>query len=209
MRELGVSQAELGRRVGISQQAINKLVNRESSNSKHISQIATALDTSPAYLLGQTDDPAEGAPLTPTAEIIADQLDLVAIDEIDLPFGMGGTNTDNPVEVRKLHFPRSWLNAITSTPASQLVFARGKGDSMLPTLLDGDIVLVDKTRRGLDDQDALWALTIGTTAMIKRVRMRADGRITIISDNPLVPKDEVAANELVVVGRVIFVGRRT
>lgn len=63
MSELGLSQSELGRRVGISQQTIHKLVTGASRGSTHIARLARELETTPAFLLGEVDDPAEGAPL--------------------------------------------------------------------------------------------------------------------------------------------------
>ncbi len=209
MRELGISQAELARRVGISQQAIGKLVNGSSRSSPNIGRIAQELGTTPAFLAGQVDDPEEGAMLLPTEDVIADMLDLVTIDEIDLAFGLGETFTDQmPIETTQRRFPRAWLATLTDAPPAHLVFARGKGDSMMPTLLDGDIVLIDKTQRAFREQDVLWALTMGDAAMIKRLRNRPSGRIAILSDNPMIPADEVASNEINIVGRVVFIGRR-
>ena len=209
MRHLGLSQAELARRVGISQQAIGKLVNGSSRSTPNIGKIAQILETTPAYLVGQVDDPQEGAMLLPTNEVIADQLDLVVIDEIDLAFGLGETYTDQvPIEVTPRHFPRAWLAALTDALPSMLVFARGRGDSMMPTLIDGDIVLIDKSQTNFYQQDVLWALTMGDAAMIKRLRVRPSGRIAILSDNPTVPQDEVASNEIRIIGRVVFIGRR-
>lgn len=209
MRHLGLSQAELARRVGISQQAIGKLVNGSSRSTPNIGKIAQILETTPAYLVGQVDDPQEGAMLLPTNEVIADQLDLVVIDEIDLAFGLGETYTDHvPIEVTPRHFPRAWLAALTDAVPSMLVFARGRGDSMMPTLIDGDIVLIDKSQTNFYQQDVLWALTMGDAAMIKRLRVRPSGRIAILSDNPTVPQDEVASNEIRIIGRVVFIGRR-
>lgn len=209
MRLLGLSQAELARRVGISQQAIGKLVNGSSRSSPNIGKIAQVLETTPAYLVGQVEDPEEGAMLLPTNEVIADQLDLVAIDEIDLAFGLGETFTDHvPIEVTARHFPRAWLAALTDAPPSMLVFARGRGDSMMPTLIDGDIILIDKSQTDFRQQDVLWALTMGDAAMIKRLRVRPSGRIAILSDNATVPQDEVDSSDIRIVGRVVFVGRR-
>ena len=62
MQAKGLSQAELARRIGISQQAIGKLVNGSSRSTSHIARLARALDTTAAYLEGETDDPDEGAP---------------------------------------------------------------------------------------------------------------------------------------------------
>ena len=209
MRDKGISQAELARRVGISQQAIGKLVNGSSRSSPNIGRIAEVLETTPAYLAGQVDDAEEGAMLLPTEDIIADMLDLVTIDEIDLAFGLGETYTDQvPVETTRRRFPRAWLLTLTDAPPAHLVFARGRGDSMMPTLLDGDIVLIDKTQSTFREQDVLWAVLMGDAGMIKRLRMRPSGRIALLSDNSMVPPDEVAPNEIRNVGRVVFIGRR-
>ena len=209
MRHLGFSQAELARRVGISQQAVGKLVNGSSRSTPNIGKTAQVLETTPAYLVGQVEDPQEGAMLLPTDDVIADQLDLVTIDEIDLAFGLGETFTDQiPVEITPRRFPRAWLAGLTDAPPSLLVFARGRGDSMMPTLLDGDIVLIDKSQTDFRQQDVLWALTMGDAAMIKRLRVRPSGRIAILSDNATVPQDEVDSSDIRIVGRVVFIGRR-
>ncbi len=137
----------------------------------------------------------------------SDELDLVEVHEIDLAYGLGGTYSDVGVESQVLHFPRAWLEGITRTPPAMLTFARGRGDSMQPTLQDGDIVLIDRSVRTIREQDAIWALTLGDIAMIKRVRVKND-RVSLLSDNERIPPDEVHHEEVNVVGRVIFIGRR-
>src|SRR6185436_2328384 len=71
---LGISQSELARRVKISQPTINALVNGDATGSKHLHRIAAELETSPAYLCGETDDSAPVAPRTSTIEALADEL---------------------------------------------------------------------------------------------------------------------------------------
>lgn len=60
--ELGLSQTQLARLAGVSQPTIGKLEAGISSGSSHLHKIARVLRTSPAFLAGETDDPAEGAP---------------------------------------------------------------------------------------------------------------------------------------------------
>lgn len=62
LKVLGISQAELGRRIGISQQAIGKLVNGGSRATTHIARIARELGTTPAFLEGETNDPTAEQP---------------------------------------------------------------------------------------------------------------------------------------------------
>jgi phage repressor protein C with HTH and peptisase S24 domain len=208
MIEAGLSQSELARRVGISQTAINKLVLGGSGGSRHLHTIARELGTTPAYLTGETDDPSEGAVPAPTQRDIAEHFDLVEIHEIDLAYGMGGTFTDVPVEVEVHHFPRKWVESITNTPASALTLAHGRGDSMAPTIHDRDMIIIDRSERSVREQDAIWALTIGEIGMIRRVRIRGE-KVTLLADNDRVPNDEAHPDEVNVVGRVVFIGRRT
>lgn len=132
--------------------------------------------------------------------------DVVEVEEIDLAYGLGGTFADGLVEVTRHRFPREFIQSITSAPAQMLTIARGRGDSMMPTLMDGDMVLIDRSQRTVREQDAIWAFTIGDIAMIKRIRVRGE-KVSILSDNERVPSDEAHHEEVQVVGRVIFIGR--
>lgn len=55
--EIGMSEAELARRVGIRQSTINALVLGRSRSSRHLHEIARELDTTTAYLKEETEDP--------------------------------------------------------------------------------------------------------------------------------------------------------
>ena len=59
---LGKTQAWLAERIGVSPQAISKLVNGTTTDSPHIFQIARALETSAEYLMGASDDDAPTPP---------------------------------------------------------------------------------------------------------------------------------------------------
>lgn len=65
MKALGFSQSLLARRIGVSQAAIHKLVNGTSRSSGSLHLIARELQTTPAYLTGETDDADENAPPPP------------------------------------------------------------------------------------------------------------------------------------------------
>ena len=62
MGRLGMSQSELARRVGVSQQNIAHLVSGNANGTKNLHRIAVALGTTTAYLAGETDDPDADAP---------------------------------------------------------------------------------------------------------------------------------------------------
>lgn len=208
MRAKGVSQTQLAKMVGISQQAIGKLISGGSSTSRYLPQIAHELATTVDYLAGTVDDPTEQAGRARNDDDIIERFDLVSIDEIDQEFGLGGAFTGAHVAVRMQHFPRAWVESITSSPPSMLTIARGRGDSMDPTIRDRDMVIIDRSRRKLDEQDAIWALAVGEMGMIKRLRLRGS-TVVIQSDNDRVSDEEVHVDEVHLVGRVVFIGRRT
>lgn len=207
LSERGISQAELARRVGVAQQTIHKLVTGGARSSSHLHRIARELGTNADYLTGDTDDPVQGAALAPSPKEVAEQLDLVSIEQIDLAYGLGATFADGPIGSELMHFPRQWVDAITSSPPALLTWTRGRGDSMLPTINDGDLILLDRSQRRVTEQDALWAFTVGDLAAIKRLRIKGD-RVVVLSDNPAVPPDEEPIDEVNIVARVVFVGRK-
>ncbi len=141
------------------------------------------------------------------ADLAADHLDLVAVASVDMAYGMGLTFAGDHVEVEILHFPRTWLKSLTSTPPQDLAWARGRGNSMSPTIEDNDLVLIDRSDRVVRDQDAIWAFTIGEVAMMKRLRIRGE-QVTILSDNDRVPPDYAHPDEINIVGRVSNIVRR-
>lgn len=218
LKQKGWSQAELARRVGISTQAVWKLVSGGAASSKHLHKIARELDTTAEYLVGETDDsvqnggrvglPSSDSSSRPDIEDWASDHGLVPVRQIDLAFGMGATYLDQPVSEVAHFFPEEWLREFTSSPASMLFFAKGVGDSMLPTLSPNDTMIIDCSEKRLTMSDQIWAVTYCGLGMVKRLRPTKDGGIRILSDNPLVPEEVAYDGELNLIGRVVAVMRK-
>lgn len=139
----------------------------------------------------------------------AQQLDAVLLPEIDVAYSMGGGTEIEDYQVEQLvPFSRGWLETLTRTPPSHLFVARGEGDSMQPTILDGDIVIVDRSERALRGQDRIWAVAYGGFGMIKRLRSLPNGALQINSDNTAVSAIEAFDGEAHVIGRVVGIVRR-
>lgn len=205
----GWSQAELSRRIGVSQQSIWKLVSGNAQSSKHLHKIAQMLETTPAYLMGETDIVDEGYVAIPSAEVVAEELGLVPVREIDLRYGMGATDLDVPVTTTVRHFSREWIRTYTNASPDDLFFAQGVGDSMAPTIQDNDLLLIDASQRSVFMADKIWACAYGNSGMIKRLRQMPDGSVKILSDNQNVPPEVAYDGELHVLGRVVAIIRKT
>lgn len=209
MERLDMDQSELARRVRISQPVISALINGHNRGSKHLHRIAQVLGTTPAYLDGETDDPSEDAVAPPSINVLADQYNLAFVQELELGYSMGGGSVFESYEQRGIvPFQRDWLRSMMRGTVEDLFVARGEGDSMQPTLLDGDIVLIDTSQKDVRQQDRIWALAYGDLGMIKRVRRLPGGTYSIMSDNPAVAPFNAADDEMYVIGRVIWIGRR-
>lgn len=209
LKALGMSQSELARRVKVSQPTINALIKSDNASSKHLHRIAAELQTSPAWLAGETDDDAPISYPPSALDALAEQMDLAVVPELELGYSMGAGAIFDQYEQRGVvPFQRAWLRSMMRGAIADLFVARGDGDSMQPTILDGDIVLIDTAQRDIRQQDRIWAVAYGDLGMIKRVRRRPSGDYLLLSDNATVPPIECADEEMHVVGRVIWIGRR-
>jgi SOS-response transcriptional repressor LexA len=81
---------------------------------------------------------------------------------------------------------------------------RVAGDSMEPTLRDGDEILVDRDRREIGH--GIQVLRADGELLVKRLR-RAVGGIELISDNPDYPPLLRRGEDLEVIGRVVWLSR--
>jgi hypothetical protein len=83
---------------------------------------------------------------------------------------------------------------------------RVAGDSMEPVLADGDEILVDRDRRRLAARPELYVLRVDGVVMVKRL-CALGTEIEVRSDNPSYPPRLCAAEEVEVIGRVVWLSR--
>lgn len=202
LEALGKPQAWLARAIGVSPQAISKMVTGGTTDTARIYDLATALETTPAYLKGETDNPVGDANLPMSPLSMAEQLDLVPVEEISLEFGMGATVLHDQHDTVVRYVPRDWLEHFTNSPPSMVRFARGRGDSMFPTVQDRDLVVIDIGETKMTRQDEIWAVGYGDLGGIKRLRSIGGGQIKVISDAPHVSDEIFHMDELRIIGRV-------
>lgn len=208
----GISQADIAREIGVSPQAVSKMVRGNTHQPQRLYQLARALKTTPEYLLAETDDPSpkNSDVFVHDADHSSDLAEsTVLIPQLDIGYSMGGgTVFEEYAQTAMIPFPREWLRPLIGGTFGDLFVARGEGDSMMPTILDSDVVIIDTAQKTIMKQDRLWCLNYGDLGMIKRVRMQPDGGALIISDNPAVENFTAYDGEVQAIGRVIWIGRR-
>lgn len=107
-------------------------------------------------------------------------------------------------------FPDGYLSRSIGVSAGRARIIEVRGDSMVPTLLSGDRVMVDLDQT-LPSPPGLFALWDGEGVVIKRVdRVRRSDppAIEIISDNPRHKPYRGTDEEVRIIGRVVWYARK-
>lgn len=128
--------------------------------------------------------------------------DLIPYFDVELSMG-GGSLIDQELITAHMAFRRDWLHQ-RGLKAANLLLAKGRGDSMEKTIYHGDLLLIDHTVNAIMD-DSIYVLSQGQHTVVKRVQQCFDGALSIISDNPIYPKQTIPpdkAQDLKIVGRV-------
>lgn len=127
-----------------------------------------------------------------------------------------GHGTINEAEeiVGALAFRREWLRRV-GVDASRAALARASGESMEPSIFDGDMLLLDLTRinppplakneRGAR-KSPIFAVLDDGEAKVKRVHLTDQGTAVLMSDNPDYPPTFVRIETLQIIGKVVWWG---
>ncbi|CDO37615.1 putative phage repressor [Novosphingobium sp. KN65.2] len=201
--ELGLKQRDLAAAIGIDENKISKIKSGERAI-----KAAEVLDAHKWFdeIESRTSVRVRSDTL-PTVDVTHGD-GPVQLRVLDLDLAMGdGSNIDDYAEEGTMDFDAGVLRRLTRTPADRLFVARGSGDSMFPTLVNGDMVLIDPLQRILNLQDRIWAISLFGAGGIKRLQPVGQGRVEVISDNPMRENRVVDAQDLQILGRVIWVGR--
>ncbi|MGI6247775.1 MAG: XRE family transcriptional regulator [Pseudochelatococcus sp.] len=122
----------------------------------------------------------------------------------DAARGIGQDNSQSSAIAMR----ESWLRGIGTDPRHACLLAFG-GDSMEPTIRDGDLLLIDRSVGQIIDH-GIYVLLVGGRLLVKRVQLRHDGSLVLRNDNPAYEIETVSAEDagrLVIEGRVRWFGR--
>lgn len=105
-------------------------------------------------------------------------------------------------------FRADWLRQVGVSPRhAHVLFARG--DSMEPTIRDGDLLIIDRSIDRVVDA-GIYVCTVGGMVVVKRVQIRRDGTLVLKSDNGHYDDEIIPPGELesvTIEGRVCWSGR--
>ena len=108
----------------------------------------------------------------------------------------------------QIAFREAWLRSL-GVNSRNAEFVVAQGDSMEPTIRDGDLMLVDRGYGRVVD-GKIYVLVVGGLVLVKRLQILAVGGLMLISDNDRYPTETIPAREvdaLNIEARVAWYGR--
>ena len=183
--EQNMSMSELARRVGIAKSAISRYFNgtRELPLNR-IGDFASALHTTPNFLLGVTEDMNSQGIKIPVLGTVAAGIPISAVEDI--------------LDYEEI--PQSWQNQ------GEFFGLRIKGDSMQPKMDEGDVVIV-RQQSDANNGDTVIVLVNGDDATCKKLQ-KTDNGIMLVSTNPnylpmFFTNEEIVTKPVVILGKVV------
>ena len=77
------------------------------------------------------------------------------------------------------------------------------GDSMEPTIKDGSIIFIDRSIPL--SSGGIYVISTNAGVFVKRINIKSNGEIELISDNKIYPIEKVKLEEIKVIGKVVKV----
>jgi hypothetical protein len=202
IRDRGEDYAALSRLIGRNPAYIQQFIHRGSPR-----KLAEDDRKLLARYLG-VDESLLGGPLVaPVAG------DLISVPRLAVEASAGpGALANREETISRFGFDARWLRSVASSPQNVSAIAV-RGESMLPTLSEGDEILVDRGDAADRLRDGIYVLRVEEALLVKRIALNPAGvggrRLSIRSDNPSYPDwEECDPAAVEIIGRVIWVGRR-
>lgn len=141
------------------------------------------------------------------------------IRELDVSAGLGGgqvpevwyesregqAQLTDPVKPEPWVLPKRFVREGMGAPVERIIAVATKGDSMKPTIGNGDVVFIDTTNKRVGSGTLHAIRDAYGEIIIKRLDLRREGGeylVSVISDNKSTPTKIEPISEVAVIGRV-------
>lgn len=195
-----LSQQDVATRVDVTPQSVQQWeAGKTAPRGKRLDSLAHALGCSKEWLLfGSGDLPNEPAT----------RFTKVPVLDVELAAGVGA-HIDMEEVTDWVPISQDWIFE-NQLPESNLVVVKVSGDSMLPRLQNGDMLLVN-TSDNRPVSGKIYAIANGSELRVKRLIKQMSGAWVISSDNkhdPAYPDEVIppnSFNQLRIIGRAVKV----
>lgn len=178
LEDAGLSQAEFSRMIGVSPQTLSGWMSgRNKPGVEEMAAMCQALKVSPSWMMTGYDN------MPGYQSFVTEDTVIIPMLDIRGSCGSNGSDVSNASLITLLHVTPNWVNehcGLVNKRSLNIIGATG--DSMSPTLEDGDAAIIDTSVKTVYT-DAVFAFTIENDMYIKRLQRVGLG-IQVISDNP-------------------------
>ncbi len=204
--ERGENYADLSRLIGRNPAYIQQFIKRGTPRKldEEDRRVLARYFGVPEQMLGGAN-----APIAAPARIRGMPA-VIAVPRLALGASAGQGSLDEDEQAAGvMAFDARWLRHLGVRP-QRVSIIRVDGESMAPTLNDGDDIMVDHDDDAGRLRDGVYVLRLDGVLMVKRVAMGPRrGWFSVVSDNPHYPDWADIDPALVdIVGRVVWSGRR-
>ncbi len=210
IRDSGDDMASISKMIGRNAAYIQQFIRR--GTPKRLSEddrrtLARYFGVPEAQLGGR---PIDSAPV-PVEKGRAPRRGLVSVPRLEVGASAGpGAFAGDERPRQHVAFEAEWLRTLVGGGLSDLSIIQVAGDSMSPTLSDGDEILVDRADATPRLRDGIYVLRMDDALLVKRLALNPVGpRLSVLSDNPAYPGWPDCSPEAVeIIGRVVWAARR-
>jgi phage repressor protein C with HTH and peptisase S24 domain len=209
------SADRLARAMGVSPSAFRKWLKGEAEPSRErLVALARAAGVGVAWLAeGEGPEPAfepirNRRSTGPDASAEIDWSQFLLLPHRAEAAAAGSITPPSPSGTEWLALRHDWIRSVCGIEPNELALEIATGESMTPTIRDGNTLLIDTTDRTFRNF-GIYVLEINGQRLVKRVQRKHDGSLVLISDNTAYQPDTVdsaAANDVAVIGRVVWCG---
>ncbi len=199
MRGLGLQHKDLVAATGASKGTVTNWISGVNNpTGKRLVQLAQALKTTSSWLLTGNSTPefTQVEPWDSNTPLDDDEIEIPFFKDFSFACGGGSIGEAIANETRKLRMSKATLRNL-SIMKENAVAATAIGDSMSPTIKDGDTIHVDLGRKNIKD-GKIFAICIGGLFYCKRLYNLPLGGVRIVSDNSVeFPEIQLSAQEII------------
>ena len=188
----GLKKKDLAKLINVHDTLIGKYERDEVDlGASKIKEIAKFLNTTPAYLMGWEDEEKE----------TSQGIKIAVLGTV--PAGIPIAAVEDILDYEEI--PKSWENQ------GEFFGLKIKGDSMLPILTNGDVVIVRKQTTA-DNGDTVIAMVNGDDATCKRYERSNNGIMLIPNNSSYTPtfytNEEIESLPVTIIGKVVELRRK-
>ena len=205
----GLTQEYVANAVGVSQTAISDIVKGKTKRPRNILDIAKVLGVSPDWLMTGTGEQPSFSQAVENIDTEEEEKHQLRVEVLDVYASAGNGSFltgDLAGDICAIEFENEYfMQSFQRANEKGLAIINVTGDSMEPTLQNGDLLYVD-VRKNYYCGDGIYVFSLGDTLYVKRLQLTGN-KLLIHSDNKFYdtwdihPEDE---EQFIIHGKVEF-----